>query len=219
LITAQYSTFPPLETFIKNAKAKIKYKEEHFQNHAGFLAFKILKELYSFSVGHLDQLYLKINKIEKEIFDGNEKAIVKKISFLKRDILDFRRTIYPHDSVLASFEQSGKEFFGEDFSHYINFLSGEHIKIKNLIESGKEIIETLHETNESLLSTKTNEVIKILTILAFITFPLMLLSGIFGMNTESTPIIGIRGDFWIITMAMLAATLSMFVYFKKKKWL
>jgi len=60
---------------------------------------------------------------------------------------------------------------------------------------------------------------KVLTILAFITFPLVLLSSVFGMNTISTPIVGIKGDFWIIIGVMLAATFSMFVYFRKKKWL
>lgn len=219
LITTQYCSFSAFEKFLKNMKRKEDLRQSIFRNHAGFLAFNILKELYNSCTGQLDQLYLKINRIEKEIFDGGEKETVRDISMLRRDILDFRRTIYPHKSVLTSFEQSGKDFFNSDFHHYTNDLLGEYSKIKNFIESNKEIIETLHQTNESLLSTKTNEVMKTLAIMAFITFPLMLLSSVFGMNTVATPILGMKGDFWIITAIMIVGTFLMFLFFKKKKWL
>jgi magnesium transporter len=219
LITVHYQAFPPLEKIIKNLSNGNLIIEKHFQHHAGFLAYKILKELYAFSLGKLDQIYIKINKIEEQLFDGNEKASVKQISILKRDILDFRRTIYPHHSVLTSFEENGKKFFGKDFDHYSNFLLGEYAKLKNLIENGREILDTLHQTNESLLTTKTNEIIKILTIMAFATFPLMLLSSLFGMNTLYTPVVGSKGDFWIIIGAMMIGTAAMFLFFKRKKWL
>lgn len=219
LITTNYCSFPVFEKLLKNVKRKENLRQAIFKNHAGFLAFNILKELYDSCIGQLDQLYLKINRIEKEIFNGGEKETVRDISMLRRDVLDFRRTIYPHESVLVSFEQSGKNFFNSDFRHYANDLLGEYSKIRNSIESNKEIIETLHQTNESLLSTKTNEVMKTLTIMAFITFPLMLLSGVFGMNTVATPIIGRKGDFWIITIFMVVGTFLMFLFFKKKKWL
>jgi len=218
LITTHYCDSPALEKFLRNAKTN-EFKEKYFQNHAGFLTYYILKELYAFSQNQLDQIYVKINKLEKQLFEGHEKQTIKDLSLLSRDILDFKRNIYPHDTALASFEQSGKEFFGKGFEHYLNLLQGEYVKIRNLIENSKETIETLHTTNESLLSTKTNEIMKTLTIMAFITFPLMLLSSVFGMNTTNTPIVGLKGDFWIIVIVMAIGTFTMFLFFKHKKWL
>lgn len=219
LITTHYCKFPALEIFLKETNAKKKFREENFKKHAGLLAFNILKELYNHALGELDQVYIKINRAEEEIFKGKEKEMVKRLSVLKRDVLDFRRSIYPHESIIKSFEQQGVNFFGKEFKHHLNSLAGEYTKIKNLIGNSRETLDTLYQTNESLLTTKTNEVMKVLTVLAFITFPLMLLSSIFGMNTISTPIVGIKGDFWIIMAAMIIATSSMFLYFKKKKWL
>ena len=138
---------------------------------------------------------------------------------MKKDNLDFRQTICQHETVLNSFEKNGKAFFGKEFSPYLNVLIGGYAKLKNSAEGNKETLKALDETNRSLLSTKTNEIMKTLTIMAFITFPLMLLSSIFGMNTISTPIIGAKGDFWIITIAMITATVSMFLFFKRKRWL
>ena len=219
LITSHYSPFPPLERLIKNAQTKTEIKDKLFQTHAGFLAFKILKHLYEFSEQELDQLYLKINRLEQNLFKQDGEKLVKEISFLKKDVLDFRRALLPHETVLASFEQRGKEFFNKDFGHHLNLLCGEYVKAKNSIDNAKEILETIHATNESILTTKTNEIMKILAIMAFITFPLMLVSSVFGMNTLFTPIVGQRYDFWIIVAIMIVSTISMFLFFKKKKWL
>ncbi|MFC1756818.1 magnesium transporter CorA family protein [Patescibacteria group bacterium] len=225
LITVQYDHFLPLEKFIKNAQNKEDFKEKLFESaKATTLSLNILKELYNFSSQQLDKIYIKTTKVEEGIFGGKEKENVKEISFLKRDILDFQRSFYLHGDVLSSFEQAFKDnnhdgFFEKEFGNKLSALIGEHSKIRALLQNSKETTETLHQTNESLLSTKTNEIMKTLTIMAFITFPLMLLSGVFGMNTVHTPIIGARGDFWIITVAMITATFGMFAIFKKKGWL
>ena len=224
LITVQYSQFESLERILKNVSTKEEVKEKLLGGKPSALIFTILKELYQSALHKIDQIYIKTNKIEEKIFDGHEKENVKNISFLKRDILDFQGAFYLHDNVLASFEQAfkqgeHKDFFDPDFENELSSLIGENSQIKNLIQNIKETIDTLHSTNESLLTTKTNGVMKTLTIMAFITFPLMLLSSVFGMNTISTPIVGIKGDFWIITLAMIGATFGMFMFFKSKKWL
>ena len=219
LITSQYCKFPAIEMFIRDANAHKEVREKNFKKHAGILAFNILKEIYNHYLREIEQVQIKINRAEEEIFKGKEKQMVKRLSLLKRDILDFRRALYPHESIIKTFEKQGSEFFGKEFKHHLVSLTGEYMKVKNFIENSQETLDTLYQTNESLLTTKTNEVVKVLTILAFITFPLMLLSSIFGMNTTSSPIIGAKGDFWILIGIMLLATFSMFLYFRKKKWL
>jgi len=60
---------------------------------------------------------------------------------------------------------------------------------------------------------------KTLTIMAFVTFPLTLISSVFGMNTTYLPIVGVHGDFWIILGFMCTLAIVFFSYFKYKKWL
>ncbi len=219
LVTSEYLCFEPLKEFINDAQKQEDLKNKYFGEHPGFLVFHILKELYEFSLRQSDHIHVKISRIEEHIFKGEEKEMVKKISLIKRDILDFRRAIYPHDTVLKSFEEHGKEFFGKNFVPYLSAINGELAKVRNITESNKETIEALQETNESLLSNRTNEIMKNLTIMAFITFPLALFSNIFSMNTLFTPIVGHKFDFWIIVGIMVTAVISMLVLFEKKKWL
>ena len=96
---------------------------------------------------------------------------------------------------------------------------GSNIRVWNVLENHRELINSIEQTNNSLLSTKQNETMKILTIMAFITFPLSLIASIFGMNTLNIPIIGNVYDFWIVIGVMLGVSLVMFIYFKYKKWI
>jgi magnesium transporter len=82
--------------------------------------------------------------------------------------------------------------------------------------------ESLHElraTNNSLLSTKQNEIMKIFTIMAFVTFPLQLLVSVFSLNIETNPMHGNLYSFWLIVAILVGLMLLMYGYFKHKKWL
>ncbi|MEK9185922.1 MAG: CorA family divalent cation transporter, partial [Patescibacteria group bacterium] len=79
-------------------------------------------------------------------------------------------------------------------------------------------IHELRETNNSLLSTKQNETMKMLTIIAFVTLPASLIASIFNMST-SLPLVGQPYDFEIVVTMMIFASACTFLLFKYKKWL
>ena len=83
----------------------------------------------------------------------------------------------------------------------------------------KEYLDELRSTNDSLLSTSQNEVMKILTVTNFIVLPLSLIAGIFSMNTLTTPVVGHSYDFAIVLIMMLLLAGGMFIFFRLKKWL
>ena len=121
--------------------------------------------------------------------------------------------------LLTSLSEAGRVFFGNDFSNHLNSILGEYFRIKNSMSVHNDTLYELRETNNSLLSTKQNEVMKVLTIMAFVTFPLSLIASIFGMNTKNIPIVGGAFDFWIVMGIMGFAAFMMFIFFKKRNWL
>lgn len=219
LITSHYETIDPLHEFSKMFEVNSILDKSNMGEHAGFLVFYILRQLYEFSLRQLDHIEQKIDLIEENIFNGKEKEMVKKISVVNRDLINFRQAIRPHKEILSSFELAGTNFFGESFAYHLSDMIGEYYKVANQLEIQKETLIDLHDTNDSLLSTKTNEVMKFLTIMAFVTFPLSLLAAIFGMNTDYLPLVGIKGDFWIVISVMGTATIFMFTFFKRKGWM
>lgn len=219
LITAHYKPITPLYEIMKIFEVGSMLGRENLSRNTGVIVFFIIKQFYDFALRQLDHIQLKINKIEENIFKGKEKDMVEAISYIRCDILDFQRSIHMHESVLNSLEDAGENFFSHDFAHYINNIMGELAKLKSQIAVFNETIESLQSTNDSLLTDKANDIMKTLSALAFITFPMMLFAAIFSMNTASTPILGVRGDFWIIASMMLVAIIIMVIIFKRKKWL
>jgi len=217
LITTHYEPNDSLIVFSKMLKISPDFYRNNMGNHAGFLFFFMIKELYKHSTFELENIYKKIKGIEKKIFEQEEEKMVRTISDVNRELLDFSQAIRFHSDILKSFESAGRIFFGKDFEHYLFAITGEYNKVQNLLLGHKELLKELRETNDSLLAQKSNEIMKILTIVAFIMMPLTLITGILGMNMGFLFIEKIA-DFFVIIILMIIIGGLMFLYFKRRKW-
>ena len=224
LITVHYERVKILEAVIKKIKADEKEMKFYFEDGPGFLLYKILKESTSYSLRQLAHIKEKISLVEKEIFDKKasikkQEQLVQSISLIKRDILNFQLTSHPHQKLLESLFLEGNKFFGRRFKIYFSSLAQEHLRVEDNLENYQKVLESLETTCNNLVNLRINEVMKIFTILAFITFPLMLFTSMFGMNTAHTPILGCQYDFWLIIFIMTSLTVLMYFYFKSKRWM
>lgn len=219
LITAHYDTVDAIHKFSKLFETNSITHSNDMGDHAGYIFYLLIKKLYRSVEHEIEQFESRLNEIEENIFRGKEKEMVEEISVLSRAILDFKRSLRVHESVLFSLESVGVKFFGSAFIHQIKKIQSEHFRMYSLVESFLESLKEIRETNNSMLYTKQNEVMKILTIMAFVTFPLSLIASIFGMNTNFIPFVGREYDFWIVIGIMVFLTAVFFIYFKKNKWL
>jgi magnesium transporter len=220
LITVQYTKNELLTKFVKKCLKGHIPGFPDAKRSSGHLFHAILSHLLDSVTLELDTIDKNISSLENKIFrQGRNDEVIQQISLVRQEILDFRRAVRPQRSVLESLGEQGKDFFGRELEPYFNALQGHHQKIWNYLENHKESIEALQQTNESMISIRTNEITKTLTIMAFITFPLTLLASLFGMNTIKTPIVGNPNDFWIIIAIMFVCMLSMIIFFRYKKWI
>ncbi|MBI2096099.1 MAG: hypothetical protein HYT43_00465 [Candidatus Taylorbacteria bacterium] len=189
-------------------------------SHAGFVFSAMLKDLYSGILDRLEVIRNRLTDIESKIFSGREREMVQALSDISRTLLDSAHALSLHRQVLESFETAGRKFFGDDFVFYLQSLTSEYYKIEGALESARGSLVELRETNNSLLSTKQNEIMKSLTVVSFIALPLGVIAALFQIEAVSRPIVGQQNDFWIIVGLMAAAALGSYIYFKiYKKWL
>lgn len=219
LITTHYEPIAPVDEFAQIFEANLSFHTQKEKPHAGILFFAIVRQLYHGLEENMQMINYQLKRAENNIFAGQEKEMVSVLSMINRDLLDFRWALKSHQEILNSLENASLELFGDKFAYYLRALEGKFDKIWHMLESNHETFEDLRQTNDSLLTIKTNEVMKIIAILAFVTFPLTLLTSIFGMNTEYLPIVGLPYDFWIIVAIMLIGVSIMFWFFRRKKWL
>jgi len=219
IITAHYEVVQPIHAFAKAFEANSILDKEKTAEHAGHIFYYMMKRMYRHMLGNLDEIKSELVVAEEQIFAGKEKATVKVLSNLSRELLDFRQTCRSHLEILESLEKLPADFFNLTFGPYVADIKDEFIAVRDLSANNRELATELRETNDSLLTTKQNETMKILTVVAFVTFPLSLFTQLFMMNTVHTPIIGEPHDFEIIVGIMIVLALFMVWYFKRKKWL
>ncbi len=185
----------------------------------GALVHQMIEKLYGSFEYDLERIGKLLENIEEKIFSGQEKEVVHSLSLLGRELADFKKALGYHEEALEEIASSGQSFLGESFAHHLRSIIGDYRRTRHQLTGEESFFEELRQTNNSLLAIKQNEVIKTLTIIAFITFPLTLIAGIFGMNTVGAPITGHMYDFWIIIIIMATLSVLMYSFFKYRRWL
>jgi magnesium transporter len=220
LITVRYELIDPVHEFSKLFEVNSVFDREKMSKHAGFIFMEMMKEFYKRSLQELEETTLTIRHIERKIFSGSEEAMVKEISQVSRRLLDFKQAIRFHRDILNSYESASKRFFGDEYGYYASVITSEFNKVNSVLESHRDTLAELQRTNDSLLTTKSNDIMRTFTIMTFVMVPLTLITGVFGMNTTPDLIfITSAKDFYFVVGVMLLTGLVMFLFFKLRRWL
>jgi magnesium transporter len=87
-----------------------------------------------------------------------------------------------------------------------------------MLENYKEVIEALEETNESVISHRLNDILRVLTSISVVILPLTLIASIWGMNVRVPGQDNIT-DFYVVIGCMLLILIGMVAWFKRRGWL
>jgi len=218
LITSHRKSIYQLTQFfesLKNSEGKRRLSLEMTPVH---LLHNLLQILLDSCFPRLNHIHKKIDFIEAQVFAEKEKEMVFEISVLKRDILNFRRTIKPQRSILESIIQKDHPFIPRETKIYFQDLIGTNIRIWNILESQKETIEALEATNNSLLSNKLDITMKILTIFSAVLLPMTVYSNMLAMSAQ-IPFGSNPYAFWIHAALMGLLSIITITIFRIKKWL
>jgi magnesium transporter len=143
---------------------------------------------------------------------------VRDLSNAKQEIINFRKIIRPQRAVLRDLERTKHRFIAEDLEIYFDDIQDASERIWDMLENYKEVVEALEETNESYISHRLNDVLRVLTAISVIVLPLTLIASIWGMNV-GVPGEGDQTDFYVIVGAMVVLLLGMVGYFRRRGWL
>ncbi len=218
LITGHNHKIYQLSEFMKKLQESEGKRMFYMNQTPAHLLYEILKILLESCFPRLDHISQKINSIEKDVFNGKEEKMVMEISLVKRDILNFRRTLKPQRSILESLIQMDNSFIPVKLKPYFQDLVGTNIRLWNTLESAKETIESMEETNNSLLSNKLDSTMKVLTIFSAIMLPITAYSNVLAMSA-SIPFGDNPNGFWIHIGIMGLISFFTISIFKLRHWI
>jgi magnesium transporter len=167
----------------------------------------------------LDIFEYESDQIEEEVLGEFEENTLKSIFTLGRDIVELKRIVRPQREVVNRLSRDRFSLISSQLQAYFSDIHAHLIRINEVADTHREIINSSLQVYYSSVSTKTNEVIKVLTLLTAIFIPPSFLVGLWGMNFHHMPELEWQNGYWLALGLMLIVMVGMVFFFKKKKWL
>lgn len=219
LITLHKGELKPLVKLFKECQIDEESRQENFSQGPGYILYRIIDRLVDYCLPILNKIGDNIEQVEDNIFSSRRlPRVIEDISTLRRDVIGFRRIIWPMRAVIGSLEPKIRRFTKTDLAVYFGDTVDHVDRIWDGLDGYKEIIEGLNDTHDSLANNRTNAIMRILTIVATIFFPITLIASIWGMNIP-LPFQHSSYSLLYIILIMLGIISGMLYYFHRQRWI
>src|ERR671915_539891 len=218
LVTLPNVELHPVSHLYRRCEADEEFREQLFSKGSGRLLYEVLDDCFDYCFPILDKIGHKLDSIEDDIDEGRVEEIVRDISKAKQEIISYRKIIKPQRPTLRVLEGHIERFLPEQLELYFDDLVDASERIWDLLDNYKEVVEALEATNESAISHRQNDVLRLLTIISVTMLPLTVITGMFGMNVLF-PGEGSSEAFWIVLAALVGVLVGMIGFFRYKRWL
>jgi magnesium transporter len=218
LITLPNEPLQPIEYLFERCRANEELRESLFSKGAGYLLYRIVDDCVDASFPMLRKIGNKLERIEEDIFEGRSSEVVRDISNVKQEIINFRKIVRPQRSAFNDLERNKARYIADDLEIYFEDISDASERVWDMLENYKEVVEALESTNESALTHRTNEIVRVLTSITVIVLPLTFVASVWGMNVK-VPGEGLRYAFYIVVAAMVVILVAMVAFFRRRGWL
>jgi len=203
------------------------FQEAQDQEHRGdkfevgttdALLYLILEAIMKESFPVVRRIGEDVDRANRELFEKKAESVIERISVARKNIILLNTVIKPQLRIFLKFEKGDIEGYAENMEDYWGNILDNYQKMWDMIEDYQELIEGLSRTFDSLMANRTNEVMRILTLISSILLPLTFITGIYGMNID------LPGQhkgvaFSLILGTLITIAVTMILYFKKKRWM
>jgi len=217
LITIGKSHWLVKEMFSQEKSATVAARKMDISSSDALL-YKVLERLMKQTQLLVEKVEKAVDSCGKSLFNRKAEKTIEKISITQKNVV-LLNTMFKPQLLLFNRLQSGSiPGFAENMADYWGDILDYYQKIWDMVEDAGELIRGYSMTFDSLQVNKTNEVIKILTLISSILLPLIFIASLYGMNID-LPFAKHPYSFVILTLGMAVLAVSMIIYFKARKWM
>jgi magnesium transporter len=218
LVTLPTVELLPVTRLFRRCAEDAELRESLFTKGSGRLLYEVLDDLFDYCFPILDKIGHKLDSLEDDVFEGRSEEVVRDISNVKQEIISYRKIIKPERSTLRVLERYVERFLPEELDMYFDDVVDAAERIWDILDNYKEVVEALEDTNESVISHRQNDVLRLLTVFSVILLPLTLITGIFGMNVKF-PGFDTAWAFWTVVLGMFTTLVGVLAFFRYKRLL
>jgi magnesium transporter len=217
-----HDVFEPVRQRIRNGGGFIR------NMRADYLGYALLDSIIDHYFPVLERLGESLEELESEVLDHPTRSIVGTIHNLRRTLLQVRRMVWPMRDVVSSMLHSDCPTIHAETKVFLRDLYDHSVQIMDLVESYRDLTTSLFEMYLSSVGLRTNEIMRVLTVLSAIFIPLTFIAGVYGMNFETTTADGSAaptnmpelhwkyGYVGVWVVMILIAGIQLYIFRKKK---
>jgi magnesium transporter len=186
---------------------------------ADYLAYSLLDAIVDNYFVILEKFGDKIEQLETELIEKPSQKTVQRIYQLKRELIFLHNAVWPLREVVSSLGKNESPLVKDPTVPYVRDVYDHVIHIIDSVDIYREMLSGMLDLYLSSVSNRLNEVMKVLTVIATIFMPLTFVAGLYGMNFKFMPELEWQYGYPFVLSIMVAISVVMLVYFKRKKWI
>ncbi|MCF6136913.1 magnesium/cobalt transporter CorA [Pseudalkalibacillus berkeleyi] len=183
---------------------------------AGYLVYSILDAIVDQYLFESERISSDIEQLEEDMVIDPDQTVLQQIYHYKNIGMHLRKLVWPVKEIIGGLEKS--KVIDMNTGFYLKDVSDHIIHVMDTVEMTRSMAANLLDVYFSSVSNKMNEVMKVLTIVSTIFIPLTFIAGIYGMNFAHMPELDEAWAYPVVWGIMIAMTLGMILFFKRKKW-
>ncbi len=203
----------PVRERIRSEGARIR------KRGADYLAYALIDAVVDHYFHILESMAETVEELEVKVMEGPEPEVMHRIHALRHEMLIVRRAVWPLRELTNSLARTESELIHESTQVYLRDVYDHTVQVIDTAETLRDVVSGLMDLYMSSVSNRMNEIMKVLTIMASVFIPLTFLAGIYGMNFEVMPELGVPWAYPALIVLMVGIGVGLLLFFKKRGWL
>jgi magnesium transporter len=189
------------------------------QRGAARLQHTIMDESIDAYFPVLEQVDEFIEGLEAELFERERASELRSIFSVKRLVLSLRRHLGPQREIFQALSNRPQRLVPLEVQLYYRDIYDHVLRINDAFETQRDLLSSTLETYLSKVSNQLGQVTKGLALVATLSIPFVVVSGMWGMNFEHVPLSGTAGGFWILLVSQLVLGVVLVALLRYFRWL
>lgn len=209
----QTGTFEPIRQRLRAEENPIR------KQGSDYLAYALLDTLVDSYFSIVERVSDQCDELEDEILGVPKRGVLQKAHTLKRELSHLRRLIWPLREVMSTLQRNQFVFFGNETRIYLRDIYDHTVHLLEQLEDLRDLLTGLLDIYLNSVSNRVNMEVRALTVVTTMFMPAALVTGIFGMNFRSMPLLESPTGFWFALTAMVSVALLMLALFWRRRLL
>jgi magnesium transporter len=205
--------FDPIRGRLRTSKGRVRHEG------ADYLVYSLIDAIVDGYFVLLEKLGEQIEVLDERMLASRAREVARTIHLLKREMIWLRKAVWPLREMVSTLQRAESPLVRASTAVYLKDVYDHTIEVIDTVETYRDVLSGMLENNLSLLTTRLNEVMKVLTVISTIFIPLTFIVGIYGMNFRYMPELAWRWGYPLVMLGMAGIAVALYFYFRRKKWL